>query len=213
MSNKMTLTDVKICGIKSTNKREYPIHVLEKAIPLYEGQSVYLNHDISGKNRKYEDRVGFVKGVHAKQDGLYAKEMTLNPYHTFAEQLWWDWSQNTKSVGVSHEVICKDVAGVVSEIKEVRSIDIVANPGSVKSFREEKENEEVLKDTRIDSLEKTLLECLNKLEVLEKDNIKLVSEVKELKQVKPIQKEVLPQPPAKPETNIKEWASKFKGRK
>ena len=80
---------VKILGLESRNGRSYLPAAVAAAMPLYEGAKVNVNHNKAGNPRPYQDRIGTMKGIVAKPDGLYA-DFHFNPKHPLAEQLCWD---------------------------------------------------------------------------------------------------------------------------
>lgn len=154
-SQKMVLENVKICGCVSKNKREYPIHVLQEAMPMYEGHPVYLDHTDTTKNRKYVERVGHITAPQIKVDGIYGT-LNINPHHTLAESIWYDFTNNTKKIGIS-QVVDAEMAGTkVVKILEVKSIDIVNNPATTYSLKESEDEIELLK-SELSELRKELL--------------------------------------------------------
>lgn len=140
--NKMT---VKICGLTSRNKREYPIHVLQEAMPMYQDHPVYLDHAERQINRKYIERVGHLSNLEIKADGLYAM-LNINPHHQLAESLRYDFEHNTKKLGISQVVDAQMAGSKVVKILEVKSVDIVNNPATTRSLKEEEEPEEAPKE-------------------------------------------------------------------
>ena len=138
---------VKIIGIHSANKteglkREYPREVLSKAIPLYEGARVNINHP-NGKpeqSRDYRDRFGSLKGVQLREDGLYG-DLHFNPKHSLAEQFAWDAENAPHNVGLSQNahgrVACRNGKALVEEIWKVHSVDVVGNPATTNGLFED----------------------------------------------------------------------------
>jgi len=142
LSEKMVLPNVKVCGLKSLNKREYPIHVLEKSLSLYENCPIYLDHSKSSENRRYTERIGQLTSATIKADGVYGT-VRLNPYHTLSESIWYDFANNTRKLGLSQVVEAEVVNNVVQHIIDVKSVDLVCNPATVMSLREEVEVDEI----------------------------------------------------------------------
>lgn len=105
---------------------------------MYENHPVFLDHVNNPTNRKYQERVGHISKVKIKGDGLYG-DLVLNPHHTLAESLWWDFTNNTTKIGLSHMVEADVSGNKVVKITEVRSVDIVNNPATCLSLREEEE--------------------------------------------------------------------------
>lgn len=204
----MTLPDVKICGIKSKNKREYPIHVLQEALDKYEGHPVYLDHVQGNTNRKYIERVGHISNPQIKADGIYAT-LNVNPHHQLAESIWYDFTNNTKKIGISQVVDAEmDGGNKVTKILDVKSIDIVNNPATTYSLKEEIDEMAILKN-EIAELRKELAETkINNSELKQ-------SILSEIENVKPGQKPVAIVPMAElPKTeNLVDWVSRIKRNK
>lgn len=136
---------VKLIGTVSKNGRVYPPSVLRKAVSLYEGVKVNIDHPVSGNPaspRQYRDRIGVMKNARfVEGDGIYA-DFHYNPKHALADQLAWDAENNPESLGFSHNALTrvggKDAQGrnVVEEIVSVRHVDLVADPATTKSLFE-----------------------------------------------------------------------------
>ncbi len=135
---------VKILGLSSSNGRDYPPETLKKAAELYENSRVNVNHP-KGKPdapRDYQDRMGIIRHVVVKQDGLYA-DYFYNPKHALAEQLEWDAEHSPHSVGFSHNVQARTRRQgdrvLVEEITRVQSVDLVADPATTRGLFEQNE--------------------------------------------------------------------------
>lgn len=132
---------VKILGLESRNGRSYRPATLAKAVTLYEGAKVNVNHPKTGAQtpRDYQDRIGVVRNVAFRDGGLFA-DLQYNPKHQLAEQLAWDAEHAPENVGLSHNVearVARHNSGlVVDEILKVRSIDLVADPATTRSLFE-----------------------------------------------------------------------------
>jgi hypothetical protein len=138
--DKNTVFGVKILGLESKNGRTYRQDALAKAIPLYEGAAVFLNHVQSGEVRKYQDRDGHLVNVRSAPDGLYADHV-YNPKNAITEQYLWDAEHSPTDVGFSHDVqarVSRDKGGrvVVEEISRVESVDLVARPATTRGLYE-----------------------------------------------------------------------------
>ena len=128
---------VKVLGYQSRNGRIYPKETMSRAASMYEGVKVNVNHpEVDPKApRRYEDRIGMLKGVTVGQgnDGLFA-DLHFNPKHLLAEQLIWDAEHAPGNVGLSHNVAARcghhNGSTVVEEIKQVVSVDLVADPAT-----------------------------------------------------------------------------------
>lgn len=132
---------VKILGTESRNGRTYRPAALARAVALYEGAKVNVNHPKAGPHtpRDYQDRIGVVRNVTFRDGGLFA-DLQYNPKHQLAEQLAWDAEHAPENVGLSHNVEARvsrqDERLMVDEILRVRSIDLVADPATTRSLFE-----------------------------------------------------------------------------
>jgi hypothetical protein len=136
---------VKILGLTSKNNRTYLHEALTRAIPLYEGARVNVDHPQGRADapRSYQDRIGTVRRVRQREDGLYG-DFFFNPKHNVAEQLVWDAEHAPENVGFSHNALArtsmKDGHTVVEEIVQVRSVDLVADPATTQGLFEHHDN-------------------------------------------------------------------------
>lgn len=140
---KGVIRGVKILGLESANGRTYRTEAIRKAIGLYEGAKVNVNHP-AGKAtdpRDYRDRLGHFESVQQRSDGLYG-DLHYNPKHSVAEQLAWDAEHAPNRLGMSHNVAAKTsrdrTSGkvVVEEIASVVSVDLVADPATTQGLFE-----------------------------------------------------------------------------
>ena len=99
---------VKILGLSSKNNRTYSANALRRAIGLYEGARVNVNHPQGRADapRAYQDRIGTVRNVSQRDDGLYG-DFYFNPKHAVAEQLAWDAQHAPENVGFSHNALAR----------------------------------------------------------------------------------------------------------
>jgi hypothetical protein len=130
------LRGVKVLGLASRNGRVYPAETLLKAMPLYEGAKVNVNHPQGNPRgpRDYRDRIGMIRNVAAQPDaGLFA-DFHFNPKHPLAEQLAWDARHAPENVGFSHNVEARVARRgqelIVEEILTVQGVDLVADPAT-----------------------------------------------------------------------------------
>jgi hypothetical protein len=139
------IAGVKLLGTTSRKGREYPQEVLARALPLYEGMRVNIDHVEPGQRRSLRDRIGLVKNVTLQPDGLYG-DFHFNPMHPLAEQIAWDAENAPRNLGFSHDSrgSSRNQAGrvVVESIHKVLSVDLVANPASTSGLFESLEPEE-----------------------------------------------------------------------
>lgn len=134
---------VKILGLQSRNGRQYLPEALAKAVPLYEGAKVNVNHPKGSplSPRDYQDRIGVIRGAALKpNEGLFG-DLHFNPKHVLAEQLAWDAEHAPENVGFSHNVQARtsrrDDCLLVEEITRVQSVDLVADPATTRSLYEQ----------------------------------------------------------------------------
>jgi hypothetical protein len=132
---------VKLLGLESRNGRTYLPEALRQAMPLYEGAKVNVNHPRGGPlaPRDYQDRIGQVRGVTLRDEGLFG-DLHFNPRHALAEQLAWDARHAPENVGFSHNVEARTVRRgdrtVVEAIVQVQSVDLVADPATTRGLFE-----------------------------------------------------------------------------
>ena len=128
---------VKVLGLESANGRWYAPQTLQAAIKLYEGKPVNIDH--GNGPRSYRDRIGRLVNVRMGGDGLYG-DLVINPAHPLAEQLFWDAEHAPENVGLSHDARGRTAYRqgriIVEAIEAVRSVDLVAEPATVKSLYE-----------------------------------------------------------------------------
>lgn len=136
------IRDVRVLGLESSNKNVYAAAAIAKAIPLYEQAMVHLNHPPRGREqevRRYEERIGRLVNVRVDAGGLRG-DLSINPKHPHAEQLFWDAEHSPASVGLSHNAEgagrYKGERFVVEEILSVRSVDLVTDPATARSLFE-----------------------------------------------------------------------------
>ncbi len=135
---------VKLLGAVSKKGREYPRDVMAKALPMYEGQRVNVDHVEPGQRRSLRDRIGLVKNITLKDDGLYG-DFHFNPKHALAEQIAWDAENAPQNLGFSHDTrgFSRSSGGkiVVESIDKVLSVDLVANPATTTGLFESTDSE------------------------------------------------------------------------
>jgi len=131
---------VKILGLVSANNRVYTAECAAKAIPMYEGAAVYVDHSKRGERRSYRDRIGHLAGIVASADGLYG-DLHYNPKHSLAEQLAWDAEHAPANVGLSHvaegTVVQRGGKDVVECIHKIESVDLVTSPATTHGLFED----------------------------------------------------------------------------
>ncbi len=146
------LRGVKILGLQSRNGRQYLSEALAKAVPLYEGAKVNVNHPKGSPlaPRDYQDRIGVIRGAVLKPgEGLFG-DLHFNPKHMLAEQLAWDAEHAPENVGFSHNVQARtsrrDDCLLVEEITRVQSVDLVADPATTRGLYEQNQPAAVVEE-------------------------------------------------------------------
>lgn len=150
---------VKILGLESKNGRSYPKETAARALPLYEGAKVNINHTGGAGPRDYQDRIGIIRNpvLGRADEGVYA-DFHFNPKHAMAEQLLWDAEHSPENVGFSHVIEGKTArkAGrvVVEEIQQVLSVDLVADPATTRGLFEGEISNKIADDAKQAALRK-----------------------------------------------------------
>lgn len=138
---KCLIYGVKIIGFDSDNGRKYLPEALKKALPLYEGVKVNVDHpDDPSDTRSAYDRCGKLVNVrYVEGKGLFG-DLWLNPGHRIFESVFSAAEQMPDLFGLSHnaqgEGEKEDGIFVVSKITEVRHVDLVADPATTSSLSE-----------------------------------------------------------------------------
>lgn len=134
---------VKILGTVSKNGRRYPEATIRAAAHKYEGAKVNVDHPLGSplKARSYTERLGELKNVEIRQDGLYC-DLHYNPKHAIAEQLAWDAEHSPGNVGLSHNILARtkfeNGETIIEDIARVVSVDLVADPAATRGLFENK---------------------------------------------------------------------------
>ena len=155
---------VKILGLESRNRRSYAPDALSRAIDLYEGAKVNVNHPKGDPlaPRDYQDRIGVIRNIALRDgQGLFG-DFHFNPKHALAEQLVWDAQHATENVGFSHNVQArvakKSDSAIVEEILQVQSVDLVADPATTRGLFEQHDSSQLAAEyqTRLEELRRQL---------------------------------------------------------
>lgn len=178
------VSNVKVLGLTSRKPRDYSEAALRKAVGLYEGVRVNIDHgkfpgrDGETSDRSYRDRFGFLKDVRfVPGDGLRG-DLHFNPKHALAEQFAWDVEHAPENVGFSHRAFGhgRQVGDryLVEKISAVRSVDLVADPATTKSlfesFQPERKEPEMKKTIKeILEAHKTNFRASQLLSLIEED--------------------------------------------
>lgn len=143
------LHDVKLLGTESSNvnpdgtRNRYSSATRERAIPLYEGQDINVDHpdrSTPGAERSVRDRLGWSEGVYNKADGIYARDLVMDPTDPVTKKVLWFAENNPQKLGFSHNAkgrgIVEGEYTDIQEITKVRSTDLVGKPATTKGLFE-----------------------------------------------------------------------------
>lgn len=136
--------DVKILGLESRNGYSYSGGAARRAIPLYEGARVNIDHperSKPGAARSYRDRFGILRNVRFVEGEGLRGNFHYNTKHPIAEQFAWDVENEPANCGFSHNAKgpLTDKGGgklVCESIEAVRSVDLVADAATTNSLFE-----------------------------------------------------------------------------
>ncbi len=204
--------NVKLLGSISQNGYSYDLAAMEKAVPLYEGVAVYLDHAVKNAPRSYNDRIGYISSPRFCNESIMGN-FVLNPHHPRANQIIFDAKNQTPSVGFSHSITAdmNPKKKLVESINKVFSVDLVSGPATTKNIFEsinEVEAEKNLLNENINILK-------SQIEELKENNTKLNKALEELnvefKKIKSKKPEAIA-PTAQPSAlNYDSFIKKIKG--
>jgi len=139
---------VKVLGLKSRNrqgKREYLREAASKAVSLYEGRKIYIDHvklEESAKSRSTRqtgERWGKLLNVAPDDAGELRGDLHYIKTHPMTEQIL-EAAERFNDFGLSHDASGKvqeeNGREVVYELTEVHSVDIVQDPATNKNLFE-----------------------------------------------------------------------------
>jgi len=139
---------VKVLGLKSRNrqgKREYLREAASKAVSLYEGRKIYIDHvklEESAKSRSTRqtgERWGKLLNVAPDDAGELRGDLHYIKTHPMTEQIL-EAAERFNDFGLSHDASGKvqeeNGKEVVYELTEVHSVDIVQDPATNKNLFE-----------------------------------------------------------------------------
>jgi hypothetical protein len=139
------LRGIKICGLRSKNGRRYTEAALRKAVRLYEGAKVNIDHLKPGESCPADKRLGHLEEVYwsdTPTKGLYGN-LRFPPDHPKAAWLCSVAEHTPNDLGMSHRASAGEVSfdgkgePIVESISEVESVDLVADPATVGGLFEE----------------------------------------------------------------------------
>lgn len=125
---------VRVIGFESKNRRRYPKATLEKALPLYDGVDVNLDHELMPMERSIVDGFGVLRNPTLREDGIYADLHYLKS-HSATPQILEMAERFPGNFGLSHVATgaftkAKDGWDEITEIQAVESVDIVRKPAT-----------------------------------------------------------------------------------
>jgi len=130
---------VKVLGPKSRNGRIYEDAAIRRAVPMYEGVTVNLNHQRieSGSravpDRQIQDRWGVLRNARYADGSVYA-DLHYLKNHPMTPQLIEAADRFPDTFGLSHDAAGDeqviDGERRVIELFEIRSVDVVAEPAT-----------------------------------------------------------------------------------
>lgn len=130
---------VKVLGPKSRNGRVYEDAAIRRAVPMYEGVTVNLNHqriEDGGRvvpDRPIQDRWGVLRNARYVEGSVYA-DLHYLKNHPATPQLIEAAERFPDTFGLSHDAAgdeqVVDGERRVIELFEIRSVDVVADPAT-----------------------------------------------------------------------------------
>ena len=134
---------VKVLGMQSTNGRVYPRDVIAKALPLYEGARVNVNHPGPAQRaeaRGVQDMLGQLVNVRQDADGSAYGDLEYLRSHPVAAVLAEAAQRMPAKLGLSHVVEARVKADgnlqIVEGIERVVSVDLVSEPATTRGLFE-----------------------------------------------------------------------------
>lgn len=188
------IRDVKIISHNSDNHRKYTDGCLMRAVRLYEGCKVNVDHPKRPEDQRSSyDRIGEIRNVRHTSTGLIG-DFHLLLSHPLAAQIMEAAERMPQLYGLSHNADGRVIPGddgydVVEEITDVRSCDLVADPATNKSLFESRTVKKTVRQRlqeskKIkDAAKKQLLEMYDESSLAEMDSpMEMGTEVGDFKQ-------------------------------
>lgn len=127
---------VRIIGRESKNGRIYTESALRKAVGLYEGCKVCIDHTMrhdANTDRSMKDFLGTLRNVEYRAGAVYA-DLHLLTSHTMAGLVLEAAEKMPTAFGLSHhaegKVVRKNGKAVVEDVEKVFSVDVVMDPAT-----------------------------------------------------------------------------------
>lgn len=146
---------VKVVGRRSPNKHgvegaddgtEYTMEALEGALHLYDGINCNIDHPPRkepGKERSAHDRFAWIENPEVMEAGIFGELHFLDPTDPLAVKMFNAAERKPDAFALSHNAWgrgeVRNGRYVITEIPEVRSVDIVADGGTNRSLFEGRE--------------------------------------------------------------------------
>ena len=133
---------VKVLGLQSRNRRSYLPEATRRAVGLYEGAPVYIDHPDpqSTGTRSFRDRWAILENVRADESGELWGDVKYLKTHPMTETILESAELFPDTFGLSHNAEGEDEmrngSAVVTEISKVYSVDLVADPATNKGLFE-----------------------------------------------------------------------------
>lgn len=136
------IDDVLICGFTSENGREYPWGKgLQHKPGTYEGKVVNCDH---GKESTIDRRLGWLSNETTGADGRPRARLNVLNSHPMANRVYEAAERNPSLFGLSHVAVCATTYANqrerIDEIRQVISVDLVADPATTKGLHESKDH-------------------------------------------------------------------------
>lgn len=151
----------------SKNGRQYTSDCMQRAISKYQGVPVYLDHVAPRTRRSVQERFGVIRNPRFVENKIKG-DMHYLTSHPMAERAIEDLKEGKGCFGLSHSVskwkstTDKGIM-MITEIEEVKSVDLVSEPATTTSLVEQveqveetevvEEAQEVLQEDKLASLE------------------------------------------------------------
>jgi len=132
------ISGVRVLGLSSTNDRRYEPEAVRRAVPLYQGIKVFVDHpprkDGPNASRSSNDVIGQLKNVRfVEGKGLYG-DLHLLRSHPLTRRVLEAAQHMPNAYGLSHNAHGnsenRDGTDVITSIESVRSVDLVSEPAT-----------------------------------------------------------------------------------
>tara|TARA_B110000285_G_C15112047_1_gene611715 strand:+ start:760 stop:1905 length:1146 start_codon:yes stop_codon:yes gene_type:complete len=171
------IKNVKVLGRTSGNRRIYTQEAMERGAALYEGVSVFIDHgNTPGEERSLKADFGILKNV-SVVEGAIRGDLHYWKTGSQAAKVIEKTKRAPRSFGLSHDAVIdgeiKDGVFEVTEIIEVRSVDLVTSPATTAGiFESEREPMKKTVQAIIEGLPRSLAPKKYKvLEALDEEQI------------------------------------------